>query len=122
VVVNIVSRKYSERRILLTAIPVLGLVILLHPFVYSEIIIYTIVPLVAISFGLINTTLPAIISKGVGKDRQGAALGLNGSLQALSQGLAPLLAGSLAGVFGITSVFLIGGAFVFAAFFTVRSK
>lgn len=121
-VVRIISKKYSERVILLTALPVLAGVILIHPFIYSVILVYAIVPLTAMSFGLLNTTLPALISKGVGKDRQGSALGINGSLQALSQGVAPLLAGSLAGVFGINAVFIIGAGFVMSAWLVVRGK
>lgn len=121
-VVRIISKKYTERTILLTGLPVLALVIILHPFIYNQVIVYAIIPLIAMSVGLINTTLPALISKGVGKESQGAALGINGSLQALSQGLAPLLAGGLAGIFGIASVFLVGGGFVIISWFVIRTK
>jgi hypothetical protein len=47
--------------------------------------------------------------------RQGAALGINGSLMALSQGVVPLLAGSVAGLLGIAAPFLIGAGLVLLA-------
>ena len=122
VVVRILSKKYSEQKILTAALPLLAVVILAYVFISNQIILYSVIPLMAIAVGLINTSFPALISKGVSSQRQGAALGINGSLMALSQGLAPLLAGVLAGAFGIGAVFVIGSGLVALAWVVVTSK
>jgi hypothetical protein len=57
-----------------------------------------------------------LISKGVSANRQGAALGINGSLQALSQGIAPLLASGVAAVMGVPIIFALAGGLVITAY------
>jgi acetyl-CoA carboxylase alpha subunit len=69
-------------------------------------------PLVAIGNGLSVANLTALISKGVSAEKQGAALGINGSLMALAQGTAPVVAGIGSGVLGIASPFVVAGALV----------
>lgn len=120
-VVRLVNGKYAERTILFYALPVLALTIFLQPFLPQIAYLYALMPLMAISFGLVTTNLPALVSKGVSSDKQGAALGINGSLQALTQGLAPLGAGLIAGVFGLSVSFVIGALFVVVAFMFVRT-
>jgi predicted MFS family arabinose efflux permease len=57
----------------------------------------------------------ALISRGVSKEKQGAALGINGSLMALAQGVAPLVAGIGSGFIGLQAPFITGGVLVFFA-------
>ena len=59
--------------------------------------------------------MTALISKSVSADKQGAALGINSSLGALSNGLIPLLAGFGSGFFGISAPFFVGGLLVAVA-------
>ena len=114
-VVRFMNARYSERKILSIALPLLALMLIAQVFVMSPIMLYMLVPFTAASVGLINTNLPALISKGVSKERQGAALGINGSLQALSQGVAPLLASAVAAVFSIPFIFVLASLLVVAA-------
>ncbi len=114
-VVRWASTRFSERRVISLALPLLALTLILQVFIYSPIFLYQLVPFTTTAVGLITTNLPALISKGVSKDRQGAALGINGSLQALSQGIAPLLASAVAAFSGIPFIFVLASLLVVAA-------
>lgn len=115
-IVRWASTRFSERRVIGFALPILALTLLLQICIYSPIFLYLLVPFTAAAVGLITTNLPALISKGVSKDRQGAALGINGSLQALSQGIAPLLASAVAAYSGISFIFILASLLVIFAF------
>lgn len=121
VLVRILSSQYSERKLLLWAFPILGASIALQGLVPHEAYLYATMPFMAGSMSIISTALPAIISKGVSSERQGAALGINGSLQALSNALAPMAAGIVSGALGLTGTFLVGALFVFIAAYVMRS-
>ena len=54
------------------------------------------------------------------REEQGAALGINGSLMALSQGIVPLIAGAGSSVVGLTIPFLVGSGTVMWAWSIVR--
>lgn len=114
-VVGWASARYSERQIIGAALPLLALMLILQVVVFSPIMLYALVPFTATAVGLISTNLPALISKGVSGARQGAALGINGSLQALSQGIAPLLASAVAASFGIPTIFILASLLVVVA-------
>ena len=115
VVVRFASTRYSERQVLRFALPLLASVLIVEAFVYSVWLLYLLIPFTAAAVGLISTNLPALISKGVSASRQGAALGINGSLQALSQGIAPILASTVAAFVGIPIIFIMAGLLVFLA-------
>jgi MFS transporter, DHA1 family, tetracycline resistance protein len=119
VLVRYLAARYSSRTLLLSAAPILSLCIFLYPFIPSVLLLYIIIPFIAGSFGLISTAIPALVSQGADKDKQGAALGINGSLQALSQGTAPLLAGLGAGFFSISLPFFTGTILILLAFLIV---
>lgn len=121
VLVRYLAARYSSRTLLLCASPILALCIFLYPFIPSVLLLYIIIPFIAASFGLISTAIPALVSQGADKDKQGAALGINGSLQALSQGTAPLLAGLGAGFFSLSMPFALGTILILLAFFIVFS-
>ena len=59
--------------------------------------------------------LPALISRAVAADKQGVALGINGSLLALGNALAPLMAGAGSGALDIHTPFVMGGIAVAAS-------
>lgn len=115
-VVRFVSARYSERRALRVALPLLALALFAQVFVFNVGLLYALIPLMAASMSVITTSLPALISKGVSANRQGAALGINGSLQALSQGIAPLLGSGAAALLGIPVIFVLAGGLVIGAY------
>jgi MFS transporter, DHA1 family, tetracycline resistance protein len=116
VVVRVLSRRYADASRLLYALPIVSFCIFLQPFMPEALYLYIIMPIQACSFALVTTSIPALISKRAGGEKQGMTLGINGSLQALSQVIAPLSAGLVSGVLGITSAFVIGAFFIALAF------
>jgi MFS family permease len=64
--------------------------------------------------------LTALLSSTISKEKQGVALGINGSLSALSQGLVPLFGGIIGGLLGVSIPFIIGGMCIFYAWYSVR--
>jgi predicted MFS family arabinose efflux permease len=115
VIVRYAAARYTERYIIGMSLPVLALTLICQMFVMNPVMLYALVPFTAATVGLITTNLPALISKGVSASRQGAALGINGSLQALSQGIAPLCASAVAAVFGIPFIFVLASLLVVGA-------
>ncbi len=115
VLVRFVTARASEISILRVALPILAMVIAIYPFVQNSFYLYFTMPFMAGSFALVTTCVPSLVSKGVDADKQGAALGINGSLQALTGGIAPLAAGFASSFLGLTGAFLIGAAVVVAA-------
>ena len=121
-VVRFVSAHYSEQRALRVALPLLAFALFAQVFVFNVWLLYALVPLMAASMSVITTSLPALISKGVSAHRQGAALGINGSLQALSQGIAPLLGSGAAALLGIPVIFVLAGGLVIGAYLAFPKK
>jgi MFS transporter, DHA1 family, tetracycline resistance protein len=115
-VVRFVSARYSERRALRYALPLLAFALFAQVFVFNVWLLYALIPLMSAAMSVITTSLPALISKGVSANRQGAALGINGSLQALSQGIAPLLGSGAAALLGIPVIFVLAGGLVVGAY------
>ena len=111
-ILRLLSRSFSERAILRYTLVFIALSIALYPFMPSIFYIYALMPLLAIPNGLTMANMTALVSKSVSADRQGAALGINGSLMALSQGTIPLLAGVFSGSFGVSASFLAGSSLV----------
>jgi MFS transporter, DHA1 family, tetracycline resistance protein len=97
VVVRRASRSWGEVTILRISIVASGLSILLYlvPRVWWGLLL--VAPLFAIFQGLTQANLTALLSRSASPRIQGEVLGINSSVQALSQVLPPLLAGWLAG-------------------------
>jgi DHA1 family multidrug resistance protein-like MFS transporter len=91
----------------------------LTPFMPTLFLQYVLLPFIAIPQGLSMANLTALLSSTVPKEKQGVALGINGSLSALSQGLTPLFGGVIAGMFGVSVPFLIGGLCIFYAWYGI---
>lgn len=110
-----VVKKYSERSVLKVTLLSLAAVVAIFPFMPNGTMQFLLIPFIAIPQGLSIATIGALISKSVSAGKQGAALGINGSLIALSQGVIPLLAGVASGVVGITAPFIAGGLLILTA-------
>jgi MFS transporter, DHA1 family, tetracycline resistance protein len=109
------TKRYSERTILRVSMLMVGSGLFLYPFMNTLLHMYLVVPLVAVGNGLTLANMTALISKGVSPQKQGAALGINGSLLALAQGIAPLVAGVGSSVLGVTTPFFIGSFLIVGA-------
>lgn len=114
-IIRILSKKYSERSILRYSLLMIALSIAIYPYVPSPALLYAIIPFLAVPQGLSMLNMTALISKGVSAEKQGAALGINGSLLALSQGVIPVLAGLASSLVSVRLPFMIGPVFIVAA-------
>lgn len=114
-ILRILTKYYSEKMILRVSLLLLASALFLYPFIHSLAFLYVMVPLLAIPNGLSMANMGALISKSVSSAKQGAALGINGSLMALSQGAIPLLAGTVSGFLGIQAPFVAGAFLVVLA-------
>jgi DHA1 family tetracycline resistance protein-like MFS transporter len=114
-ILRVITKYYNERQILRVAMPIVALSITSMTFVPSMLYAYALLPLIAIPQGLSMASIGALISKSVGKDKQGAALGINGSLSALNQGLIPAIAGVLTAYTAVWIPFIFAGASIITA-------
>ncbi len=121
-ILRIISHRYRERQILRVTILMMAVAIILYPFVPSLIWIYSIIPLLAIPNGLTTANMSALVSKSVGPSKQGAALGINGSLMALAQGTIPLFAGFGSSIFGLATPFILGSLFALSSWYILFAK
>lgn len=118
-ILRVLSRRYNERTILRVSLLVFAFAIALYPFAPTIGVLYILVPLLAIPQGLSLANMTALVSKSVSADKQGAALGINGSLFALAQGVIPIAAGFASGLIGIETPFLAGAILVVIAWSTL---
>jgi MFS family permease len=112
---RILASKYSERQIVRYTMLIMGAAMIAYPLLPSVPWLYIVMPFIAVSQGLTMANLTSLVSKSVSAERQGAALGINGSLMAFSQGAIPLVAGIGTGVIGISMPLIIGGIIVWIA-------
>lgn len=118
-ILRILASKYGEKAILRYSMICVALVMSLYPFVGNIGLIFLLIPFLAIPQGLTMANLPALISKSVSPLKQGAALGINGSMIALASGTVPLIAGLGSGLIGIKLPFIAGSALVLLAWATL---
>lgn len=117
--IRVVSRRFSEHTLLSITIPIVGVSVAAFALVMNPVLLYAVIPLMAIPQGISMANLTAVLSKHVSHDRQGAVMGINGSLSAFSQGAIPLVAGGVAALIGITATLLIGALFFGAAWYVL---
>jgi MFS transporter, DHA1 family, tetracycline resistance protein len=119
VILRIISKKKTPAQILRASMIVVGITTALTPFMPTLSLQYLLIPLIAIPQGLSMANLGAFLSSSVPKEKQGVALGINGSLSAFSQGFVPLVGGVISGVFGLTFPFLVGGISIVYAWYII---
>lgn len=116
-----IVRHYRERQIIVVGFPVVALCVLLYPFIGTP-LLYILVPIMAVPQGLAFANISSLVSKSVSAERQGAALGINGSLMALAQGIVPLIAGVGTGIIGLKAPFVAGAILIMSAWFVIRAS
>jgi DHA1 family tetracycline resistance protein-like MFS transporter len=119
IILRIVTKHRTPIQILRVSMICVAIASALTPFMPTLFLQYVLLPFIAIPQGLSMANLTALLSSSVPKEKQGVALGINGSLSALSQGLAPLFGGVVAGVFGVSIPFLMGGLCIFYAWYGI---
>lgn len=93
VILRLVSKNNSSEKILKASIFMLAISFVLVLLIQNPILLLFTTPLIAISNGLTNPNITALISNAAAKDSQGEILGINQSISALAQMIPPILAG-----------------------------
>lgn len=75
--------------------------------------LYFIVPIFAISNGLMQANINALISRNAGADVQGEVMGINSSVAALAMSIPPILSGYIAATLNPNAPIIIAGVVVF---------
>lgn len=114
VVLRILSKHYKEKNILRYSMLIIATAQFVYPFLPTPTSLYIIMPFIAVPQGLSMVNLQSLVSKSVSPQKQGAALGINGSLLAFATGVIPLIAGFGSGLIGITTPFIAGALFIIA--------
>jgi DHA1 family tetracycline resistance protein-like MFS transporter len=115
VLLRLIAPRFNERAILRVTFLAIAAVLAAYPFLPSILAFYIIMPFIAIPVGFTMANLQSLVSKSVSADKQGAAMGISGSLQAFAQGVVPLVAGIGSGVIGIGAPFIAGSVLVLSA-------
>lgn len=110
-------RRFTERRLIRMAVPVLGLALLVLPWAPPWVPLLATCAVLATAQGLTYPSLNALISRGAPPEQQGLVLGTSQSLSSLARAVGPALAGVLftsvgrpAPFFASSAVVLLGGA------------
>lgn len=96
-VIRIITKKFKPEQILKVTPLMIGIFVLLLLVPDEKWMFYLIQPMIAISYGLTNPTMTALVSKQVSAEQQGEVLGINQSMSSLGQIIPPLVGGFLAG-------------------------
>lgn len=99
------TKRYNERQIIHRAMPVVAVMAAAQPLLPNVLMEYVASPFLAVPHGLVTANMMALVSRSVSAEKQGAALGINSSIQALAQGSVPLIAGTVAALGGIAAPF-----------------
>ncbi|MCB2199632.1 MFS transporter [bacterium] len=103
------AKMFGRRYLVLAGFALLGTGMILLTGLESSWMEYLSATLIAIGFGLLMPTLPAILSLEVAPERKGQALGIFQSASTLARVLAPLVAGFLYDRVTHSSPFVAGG-------------
>lgn len=121
-ILRVVSRIYGEMQLLRVTVPLVGMAVLAFGIVSDPHLLYIVIPCMAIPQGISMANLMSLLSKHVSPEKQGASLGINGSLQAFSQGAVPLVSGTMAALLGIPTTLIIGSFFFFVAWYLLPNN
>ncbi len=98
VLIGRLARRFGERRLVVAGTVIVALTLVLIPVV-AGLRIYALLlslgPLLALGGGLLNPSVPSLLSQSVESDAYGGILGLGQSLSALGRVVGPLFAGVL---------------------------
>lgn len=111
----IVTRRWKEKQILSFTFIGNGLAILLYLIPGPWWVLLLVTPPFAMLNGLTMANFMALMSRFAGRESQGEVMGINASVQALSQAIPPMIAAWIGSQLGVESSAWIGSALVLCA-------
>lgn len=94
---------------LITSTLLCGLMYLLHTIVPNVFWLIPVRIILGSAYGIILPVLFTIIMENSGHERKGGMMGIASSWQTLGNLIGPLISGTLAGIFGLKTIFLLAG-------------
>ncbi len=92
------SRRYKPVQMLMASIPALSVALFLLLLPAQPVQLLMVMPLIAISNGIVNPSTTSIISSLADESAQGEIMGINHSFQALGMAIPPIVAGFLVSI------------------------
>jgi ACDE family multidrug resistance protein len=106
----------GEEKLILLGPAVMATGIILMPVFQNVVFFFFTNSLLAAGFGLINTSIPAFLSKRISLDEQGGILGIAGSVASIANIPGPLIIGFVYAFAGSFVPFFISAVMLAAAF------
>ena len=110
------SKRLGEQKLIVLGPVVMATGIILMPVFRNVVIFFFANSLLAAGFGLINTSIPAFLSKRISLDEQGGILGIAGSVASIANIPGPLIIGFIYAFAGSFVPFFISAVMLAAAF------
>ena len=114
--INKLSKKFGEEKLIVIGSILMGLGIILMPIFRNIPVFFFANALLAASYGLVNTAVPALLSKTSNTNEQGSTLGLAGSVASIASIPGPLIFGAIYDITGAFVPFLISSIILLVAF------
>ena len=114
--INWLSKKFGEKKLITIGPTLMAAGILIMPIFQNLTIFYLANSLLAAGFGIINTSIPAFLSKRSSATEQGGTLGIVSSIASIANIPGPLIIGVIYDVAGYFVPFLISALILTTAF------
>jgi MFS family permease len=110
------TKKFKEEKLIVVGPIIMALGIFLMPLLNNLAFFYLTNLLLAAGYGIINTTIPALISKKVAFNEQGKLLGVAASVASIASIPGPLFGGLLVEIGGLIAPFIISALMLLLSF------
>ncbi len=114
--INRLSKRFGEEKLIALGPILMATGILLMPIFQNVAIFFLANAVLAAGFGLINTSIPAFLSKRISLNEQGSILGIAGSVASIANIPGPLIIGLIYSISGSFVPFLISAVMLIVAF------
>ena len=114
--INSLSKRLGEEKLIALGPILMATGIILMPIFQNLVVFYFTNALLAAGFGLINTSIPAFISKRISLNEQGSILGITGSVASIANIPGPLIIGFVYAFAGSFVPFFISAVMLAIAF------
>ena len=114
--INRLSKRFGEEKLIALGPILMATGILLMPIFQNVAIFFLANAVLAAGFGLINTSIPAFLSKRISLNEQGSILGIAGSVASVANIPGPLIIGLIYSISGSFVPFFISAVMLIVAF------
>ena len=114
--INRLSKRFGEEKLIALGPILMATGILLMPIFQNVAIFFLANAVLAAGFGLINTSIPAFLSKRISLNEQGSILGIAGSVASIANIPGPLIIGLIYSIAGSFVPFFISAVMLIVAF------